>query len=263
MLEHSPTFNVLIIDALNLIRRIYAVEEKQHSQADALIVACRARISNAVKRLMKLHAFSHAVAVFDGRASWRYEYYPLYKATRAPMPELLQHRLHEVAEGFTQAGVFCYHPEQDEADDIIATFASKIVAAKGHAVIVSTDKGFLPLISADCQIYDYFQQKWLDVDFVVGKFQVELAQLHDYWALVGDKSNDIPGVKGIGKQTAIQLLKDYPDVQSALNSATLAPNTLQKLLADLDSFVLSKVLVSLRQDISLGLKLREIRINPH
>lgn len=254
--------SLLVIDALNLIRRIYAVEEKQHLSDDALIRSCKARVYNATKKMLKLNSFSYACAVLDGRDSWRYRFYEPYKANRQPMPERLKQHLHIVCEGFTQAGVFVYTPSEDEADDIIATLTHKSSVVGLNNVIASTDKGFLPLLDETVAVFDYFQQRYLDDEYVASKYQVKKAQFIDYLALIGDKTNNIPGVKGVGKQTTLELLTKYPSIDLALCSADPSiEKTVLKIEKDINNLVISRALLTLRTDIPLGINLKDIRIS--
>lgn len=257
---HKPS--LLIIDALNLIRRIYAVEEKQHVSDDALIRSCKARVHNATKKMLKLMHFNYACAVLDGRDSWRYQFYPLYKANRQPMPERLKQNLDVICEGFNQAGVFVYTPYEDEADDIIATLTHKSSAAGLFNVIASTDKGFLTLLDESVAIFDYFQQRYLNDDYVVDKYMVNKSQFIEYLALIGDKTNNIPGVKGVGKQSTVELLNKYGSIDVALSSADPSiKKTLLKIEKDINNLVISRALLTLRTDIALGINLKDIRIS--
>ncbi|KNC66258.1 flap endonuclease Xni [Pseudoalteromonas ardens] len=252
---------LLLIDALNLIRRIYAVDVDQQGVSEKQIMqSCKARVHNACKKLLKRIEPTHAIAVFDGERSWRYHYYANYKHSRKPMPEPLKQNLALIAEGFKECGVTAFFPEQDEADDIIATLASKASHNKVHAVIVSTDKGFLPLSSGNIEIYNYFSKSYYDHNEILEKFSVPYNALTELWALMGDKTNDIPGVKGIGKKTAIELISEFGQVEHALTAPTLAPATRRKLEQDLDNFILSKTLVSLQTDINLGFNLSQLRV---
>ncbi|ESP94403.1 MULTISPECIES: flap endonuclease Xni [Pseudoalteromonas] len=252
---------LLLIDALNLIRRIYAVDCEQSGLTDEQIIqSCYQRVKNATRKLLKTSQASHAIAVFDGDKSWRYHLYTEYKATRKPMPQQLKDNLEIVARGFTEQNVKAYFPVQDEADDILATLAYK---ASNHGVastIVSTDKGFLPLIGEHIQVYDYFKQQGISSEDVRSKFSLDKNQLHDFWGLMGDKTNDIPGVKGVGKKTAVDVLSQFTSVENALNSPSLHGTIRKKIETDIDNFILSKALVALRTDIEVGFTLKELRL---
>lgn len=176
------------------------------------------------------------------------------------MPESLKQNLSLIAEGFKTCGITTFFPEQDEADDVIATLASKASHNQVPSVIVSTDKGFLPLCSEKIAVYNYFSQSYMGHQQILEKFLVPYHSLTELWALMGDKTNDIPGVKGIGKKTAIDLLKEFGDVEQALNASSLSATTRRKLEQGLDDFILSKTLVSLQTDINLGFNLSQLRV---
>ncbi|ATC97151.1 flap endonuclease Xni [Pseudoalteromonas tunicata] len=252
--------HLLIIDALNLIRRIYAVDSNQSNQEELAIKNAINRVERAVSKLLKQTIPSHAIAVFDGENSWRYQFYPDYKLNRKPMPEVLQTNLTHFAKQLTNLGVISYFPQEDEADDVIATLADK--AAKQHinSTIVSTDKGFLPLLNQHIQVYDYFTAQYVSDKTIFDKFSVNKNQLTEFWALAGDPTNDIPGVKGIGKKTAQTLLAQYPSVTHALASTELNEKIRLKIESELNQYVISKTLATLRVDLPLGFSLKDLRL---
>ena len=96
--------------------------------------------------------------------------------------------------------------ESAEADDIIASVAVKMAQHGQQVTIVSTDKGFLPLLEQNIQVYDAFARQFHSTADVQQKFGVSTAQLVRYWSLVGDSTNNIPGVNGIGPKGAHDLL---------------------------------------------------------
>ncbi|WP_440056412.1 flap endonuclease Xni (plasmid) [Pseudoalteromonas sp. T1lg65] len=252
---------LLLIDALNLIRRIYAVNET-HEANDASIAVkntCNA-VQSAIKSLCKTHKPSHAVAVFDGDKSWRYHFYPQYKSSRKPMPENLKLSLSEFDGVIAKAGIKSFHPENDEADDVIATLATKAAASNVNVVIVSTDKGFLPLLSEKITVYDHFNRTSKTEQDVIDKYGVGCLELTRYWALCGDKTNDIPGVRGIGAKTACKLVKEHDSLTNMLASIAVKPAIKEKLQLGLDDYILSEALVTLRKDIELGFSMKDIRL---
>ncbi|WP_105169571.1 flap endonuclease Xni [Pseudoalteromonas sp. T1lg23B] len=255
---------LVLIDALNLIRRIYAVDEQHsHRSEKQTVLSCKSRVSHATRKLLKLTQATHAIAVFDGQKSWRYHYYDKYKHSRKPMPQLLSDNLDMIAEAFGDHGVTVYKPTQDEADDIIATLASKAKKAKVQSVIVSTDKGFMPLLDTKIEIYDYFKRHWLCDRDIEERFNVSKHQLVDFWALSGDKTNDIPGVQGIGQKSAAQLVNQYPQISAALEDPECKKALKNKLLAGMEDYVISKHLVTLRTDIHLGFNMKQLRLTCH
>jgi protein Xni len=254
--------HLLLIDALNLIRRIYAVDaNQQHHSDEHMLKASCARVTHACKKLLQTTKATHAIAVFDGDKSWRYHYYKDYKHSRSPMPTVLQHALPQFKEAIEATGIVVFEPINDEADDIIATLADKAANNQVNSTIVSTDKGFLPHLGEYIAVYDYFKKHYLDAQSIQQRFQVEQHQLIDFWALAGDKTNDIPGVKGIGNKSALQLLSSYSSIEQALEDEALSQTLRNKLTANMQLYVISKQLVSLRTDINLGFSLKQLRLN--
>lgn len=261
---------MVLIDALNLIRRIYAVQERPYLLNNELAENTKKQVlfntqqacSLALSKILEQLAPSHALAVFDSAAPcWRYQLYPDYKKGRKKMPEHLANKLTDIQDDFMQYNVDSLVSEQDEADDLIATLAVK-VALKGQQVtIISTDKCFLSLLNPNIQVYDYFNRRELDSNYVQEKFSVKPALLMDLWALTGDNTNKIPGVAGIGQVTASKLLNDYGSLNSILTSTDLKSSMAKKLAEHAEQISLSKKLLHLKQDIPLGFNLKELRLS--
>lgn len=183
--------HLLIVDALNLIRRIHAV------QGSPCVETCQ----HALDQLIMHSQPTHAVAVFDDEnrsSDWRHQRLPDYKAGRPPMPEELHNEMPALRAAFEQRGVPCWSASGNEADDLAATLAVKVTQAGHQATIVSTDKGYCQLLSPTLRIRDYFQKRWLDAPFIDKEFGVQPQQLPDYWGLAGISSSKVPGVAGIG-----------------------------------------------------------------
>lgn len=157
--------HLLIVDALNLIRRIHAV------QGSPCVETCQ----HALDQLIIHSQPTHAVAVFDDDArssGWRHQRLPDYKAGRPPMPDDLHNEMPALRAAFEQRGVRCWASDGNEADDLAATLALKVTEAGHRATIVSTDKGYCQLLSPGLRIRDYFQKRWLDAPFIEKEFGV-------------------------------------------------------------------------------------------
>ncbi|TMP42755.1 flap endonuclease Xni [Pseudoalteromonas citrea] len=253
--------NLVLIDALNLIRRIFAVDmQHSHHSDQQMIASCKARVKHATQKIIQLTKPTHMIAVFDGDKSWRYHYFEQYKHSRKPMPSLLFDNLTTICEAFSELGVTAYRPEQDEADDIIATLACKAQTGGIPSTIISTDKGFYPFMSDYIGIFDYFKKAWVTDEEVESRFGVAKASLVELWALAGDKTNDIPGVAGVGNKSAVALIKEYGNVDTAMAHEQFKPALRNKIAEGMDNYIISKNLVSLRTDIHLGFNLNQIRL---
>lgn len=259
--EKTVSGQLLLIDALNLIRRIYAVDSNQNKYSEQqMITTCCQRVAQACKKLLRVTNATHAIAVFDGNKSWRYHFYPQYKNSRAPMPTLLKENLTQFISAIEQIGVVVFAPDNDEADDIIATLAHKAALHGVSSTIVSTDKGFLPALSENIHIYDYFKKEYIERNAILERFAVEQDRLIDFWALAGDKTNDIPGIKGIGLKTAQEVIRKHQNIADAISDETISQALRNKLDAGMQDYIISKQLVSLRTDIHLGFSLKQLRL---
>ena len=176
------------------------------------------------------------------------------------MPEHLAAKLSDIQDALLSKGIDSIEPEEDEADDVIATLAIKVALRNQKVTIVSTDKCFLSLINENIQVYDYFNRRFLDDNYIEQKFSVKSNQLIDLWALTGDSTNKIPGVAGIGQITAAELIKDYGSVNAILAADKIKSSVKQKLDQGKDMLKLSHQLLTLKQNIPLGFNLKDIRL---
>lgn len=263
------TVHLVLIDALNLIRRIYAVQERPFLLNNELADNTKQQVlfntanacELALQKLLEQLQPSHALAVFDSQAPcWRYDLYPDYKKGRKRMPEHLANKLADIQDRFMEHHVDSLVSEADEADDLIATLAIKVALRGQNVTIVSTDKCFLSLLSPHIQVYDYFNRRYLDQEYVLNKFSVKPDKLMDLWTLTGDSTNKIPGVAGIGQVTASQLLNQYGSIKSILSATDLKRNISEKLLQNEEQIALSRKLLTLKLDIPLGFNLKDIRL---
>ncbi|RKF18104.1 flap endonuclease Xni [Alginatibacterium sediminis] len=253
--------HLVIIDALNLIRRIDAVQSK-HNSDEAVLNSARSKVlDQAINKLQQRLNPSHSIAIFDAPtpSSWRYRRYPEYKAKRKPMSPNLQSALLNIRQHWQEQGLFCYINAVDEADDLIATLASKAAEQQVNVTIVSTDLGFHQLTNPRVQLYDYFKQCYLDQRSYFDKLNLQPPQLLDYLALIGNSGANIPGVAGVGPKSALQVLQRYGNIETALNNADDSVTTLKKIRDAVDDFQLAKELLSYRLDIELGFSLRQLR----
>ncbi|WP_371189156.1 flap endonuclease Xni [Thalassotalea maritima] len=261
--------HLVLIDAMNLIRRIYAAQERPYAMLDELsdttltqlIHNTKVHTSNALQKILNQHQPTHALAVFDCQGEcWRHKLFSDYKKGRKKMPEHLASSLSSIQDSFMKLGVDSLESEADEADDLIATLAVKLALKGQNTTIISTDKGFLPLIGHHISVYDYFNKRYFDAEYVQNKFQVNIDQLVDYWTLTGDATNKIPGVAGIGPVTAVQLLQQYGSLRGILSAADLKKSLTKKLQEHHDEIKLYHQLLTLKKDIPLGFNLKDIRL---
>jgi len=254
--------HLLILDALNLIRRLYAAQPLQTLPAEAALKATRQTLMRTVQALLAQFRPTHVLAVFDGeQPSWRHGCYPEYKAGRSPMPEPLRQGLDSLQAALWELGIDSLLSEGDEADDLIATLSHQLCRRQQAVTLISTDQGFCQLLDSGLQIRDHFNKRWLDAAYVQHSFGVQPAQLVDFWSLTGIGGANIKGVPGIGPKGARALLTEYGDLEQLL--ADPAPGkAAAKVQAHAEAALLAQKLVRLQLDIPLGFNLRDIRYPP-
>lgn len=246
--------HLLIIDALNLIRRIHAASGS----------SCLNVCEQSVKQLLGHTQPTHVVAVFDEddrENSWRHQLLPEYKAGRSPMPDELHQQLPEIKTMLLNLGIESWHSGGDEADDVAATLATKVAQAGHNVTIISTDKGYCQLLSPSIRIRDYFQRRWLDLAFIRAEFGVEPSQLIDYWGLCGVSSSKVTGVIGIGPKSASELLQTYPNLETLYQNIEDVPTKWQnKLITHKEAAFISRKITTLQTDIQLNGNLQQLRL---
>lgn len=250
---------LLILDAMNLVRRLFAVQQQQNADTDAQLIATRAALAQAAGKLLTRFRPSHVVAVFDGApVGFRHRLYPDYKANRQPMPDALAGYLGELQQALWQQGIDALLSDSEEADDLVATLACQLARHGKNSVIVSTDKGFCQLLGPHIQQWDHFGQRWLDEQHVQQKFGIAPAQLVDYWALTGVSGSNVKGVPGIGPKRACGLLQQFDNLDTLLTAPATSKeqNIVQQ---HRDEALLARQLVKLVDDIELGVNLQQLR----
>ena len=245
---------LLLIDAFNLIRRIF--EARLGSDLESVVSASK----QSSQRALREHEPTHVVMVFEKHdRTWRHLLYKNYKANRSPAPEVLLGGVDEFVAGFKEIGINSFALDSYEADDLIATFASGVANAGNQAIILSSDKMYLQLLSAQVKVANHFSHQFLEQSDVEQRYGVGVRQLTDYWALVGDSSNNIKGVPGIGPKTAVKLLDQYGSLDRIL-SERRENKFLDKIHQNEQLAIRCKQLVTLKTDVELGTNLRIFRM---
>ncbi len=250
---------LLLVDALNLIRRVYAAQPGE--DGPPRVEGARDACVRSLQRALRESRPTHAVCVFEGEGvSWRHERYAQYKAGRAPMPPALKEGLPGYQEAFLLDGVSSLSFPGLEADDVAATLACKVAERGGRVRILSTDKMFLQLLSDRISVRDHFAQRELDGAYVKKKFGVEPEQFVDFFSLTGDNTNNIPGIPGVGPKRAAALLKECGSLEKALASASRQKGSLREHLEQHGgTALLARDLVRLKTDLELGVNLKSFR----
>lgn len=208
-----PQFSLLLVDGLAVVYRAFhaipALSTKSGEPTNALFGFIK-----MLRQLEEQWRPTHRAVVFDGGLpAARLSLLPEYKAQRDPMPEALRVQLEPINTFLRLAGWASIRPEQEEADDALATLARRAEQAGGRTVIASSDKDLLQLVNEVIQVVPPTKDAVpLGPIEVRAKLGVNPDQVVDLLALVGDSADNIPGVPGIGPKTAAQLLGDFHDL---------------------------------------------------
>jgi DNA polymerase-1 len=210
--------------------------------------------TNMLAKLMKEHVGTHLAVIFDaGRVTFRNRLYDSYKAHRPPPPEELIPQFALVREATEAFGVPAIELADWEADDLIAAYARATTQEGGHVTIVSSDKDLMQLIRPGVDMLDPIKQKPIGPAEVMEKFGVLPDKMVEVQALIGDSTDNVPGVPGIGPKGAAQLINEFGDVESVLAAApAMKPSKRRDMLIEhADKARISRQLVLLREDTPL------------
>ncbi|MDH4242251.1 MAG: DNA polymerase I [Nitrospira sp.] len=174
-----------------------------------------------------------AVAFDEKGPTIRHEEFKEYKAQRPPMPDGMQAQIPYIHRAVEALNIPAVKQAGYEADDLIGTLARQAEHAGYDVVIVTGDKDMLQLLTSHVRIYDPVKDKWLGEPECVAKFGVEPGRVVEVMGLMGDASDNIPGVKGIGEKTAIKLISQFGTIEELLRRLDeVAPARIKTLLTD-------------------------------
>jgi DNA polymerase-1 len=255
----APPHLVLIDGSGFIFRAFHALPPM--TRPDGTPVNAVFGFTNMLARLLREHAGTHLAVIFDaGRQTFRNRLYDQYKAHRPPPPEELIPQFALVREATDAFGVPAIELADWEADDLIAAYAAAAEAAGGTAVIVSSDKDLMQLIRPGITMLDPIKQQPIGPAEVVAKFGVGPDKMIDLQALVGDPTDNVPGVPGIGPKRAAELLGEYGDLEHVLAAApAMKPGKRRDVLIEsAERARLSRELVRLREDAPLPLPISQL-----
>ena len=195
---------------------------------------------------------THFAVVFDHSSyTFRNDLYPDYKATRTDPPQDLLTQVPHIKEAVRAYGLPCLEQEGYEADDIIATHATKAGERGARTVIVSSDKDLTQLVGERTVMFDPMKNLLIDEAAVRARYGVGPSQMIELQALMGDSSDNVPGVPGIGPKTAAQLLERFGTLDDLLarTDEITQKKRREVLEAHADDARLSRELVTLRRDV--------------
>ena len=248
-----------LIDGSSYIFRAYYGVRADLSTSDGFPTNAVYGFANMLLKFLREYEPRYLGMVFDSKGEvFRNEIYPEYKANRDQAPESLQLQFPKIFELVRAFSIPMLAMEGYEADDIIGTIAKAQEGLK--VVLVTGDKDFCQLVSEDVTLVDTMRERVTGVREVRQKYGIEPGQMIDFFALVGDKVDNIPGVAGVGEKTASALISKYGDLDSVYsNLEELRPSVAQRLKEHKDDAYLSHKLVTIKTDVGVGTGIEDFR----
>lgn len=205
-------------------------------------------------KLLKERRPEGVVMVFDAKGkTFRSELYPEYKAHRPPLDDDLRVQIPYIHRLVEAMGIPLVSIPGVEGDDVLGTLARSAVARGDTAILVTRDKDLMQLVGDGIQMWDSMKEEVIDVAAVEKRFGVDPARVPDCLALIGDTSDNIPGVPGIGATGAAKLLSEYGSLEQLLNHADeIKGRRGEALRAGAETARLAKQLATIRTDVDLG-----------
>jgi DNA polymerase-1 len=272
LMQLPPSPRLFLIDGYALIyRAFFALITRPLTTSRGENTSAAWGIVNFLQRLLGTHKPDYLGWVHDSGLSFRHEQYPAYKATREKLSDELQadfdRGMERISELLAAYDIPVLSLEGYEADDVIGTLAKQGVAAGVNVVVVSGDKDFQQLVRPGIWLLNpgrggpaSVEEQWVGVENGAERLGVPPEYVTDYLALVGDSSDNVPGVRGIGDKTACELVATYGSLEEILAHAAEIPKKRPReaLLAHAAEARLSKQLVTIRDDLPITLDLSRL-----
>lgn len=271
-LPQSP--RLFLVDGYALIyRAFFALISRPLTTSRGENTSAAWGIANFLQRLLTSHRPEYLGWVHDSGLSFRHERYPAYKATREKLTEELQsdfdRGMERVCALLSAYDIPIMALEGYEADDVIGTLVKKSVDANLNVVVISGDKDFQQLVRPGVWLLNpgrggpaSVEEHWVGVENGAERLGVPPSFVTDYLSLVGDSSDNVPGVKGIGDKTACELVAQYGHLEEILAHAAelTKKRPREALLAHAENARLSKELVTIRDDLPIELDLDALKV---
>jgi DNA polymerase-1 len=260
--------HVFLVDGSGYIFRAYHALPPLTRKSDGLQINAVLGFCNMLWKLLNEmkpeDKPTHLAVVFDkSEKTFRTDLYPQYKAHRPDIPEDLIPQFPLIREAVRAFDIPCLEQQGFEADDIIATYCRQACEANATATIVSSDKDLMQLVNDCVTMYDTMKDKKIGIPEVIEKFGVPPEKVIEAQALIGDSTDNVPGVPGIGPKTAAQLLTEYGDLETLLARASeiKQEKRRQTLIDNAEMARISKRLVTLDQNVPLEVPVEDLAVH--
>jgi DNA polymerase-1 len=218
-------------------------------------------VASMLKKLMQQYQPDYIAVVFDAPGkTFRQDIYPEYKAHRPPTPVELKSQYQPLVELIQALGLQVFAVPGVEADDVIGSLAKQAEAQDLPCTIVTSDKDFAQLVNQHIRLYNSMSDQWLDRTGVWEKYGIYPEQFKDYLCLIGDTSDNIPGIYKCGPKTATKWLETYGTLEQIIEHATEIPGKIgENLRQGIEFFQISKPLVTIALDLDLPIQISDLK----
>ena len=254
-------YQLVLIDGSSYLFRAYHALPQLVSSKGQPTGAIKGVIS-MIRKLMSDYPDSQIAVVFDAKGkSFRNKIYPEYKAHRPPMPDELRSQIAPIQEIIRLMGLPLLIVDDVEADDVIGTLAHQATTQKMDVLISTGDKDMAQLVTPHVTLINTMTDTFMDRSGVVEKFGVKPEQIIDYLALVGDTSDNIPGVPKCGPKTAVKWLAEFDTLDGVVENAdTIKGKVGENLRASLELLPVSYKLATIKTDVDLDNTVDELEL---
>lgn len=252
---------IILVDGSSYLYRAYHALPPLENSKNQPTGAIKGVIS-MIKRILIDHPESDLAVVFDAKGkTFRHDMYTEYKANRPPMPEDLVSQIEPIHKIIQLMGIKLIMISGVEADDVIGTLAEQARKKKLDTVISTGDKDMTQLVCKNVSVVNTMTGELLDESGVKEKFGVPPEHITDYLALIGDKSDNVPGVDKVGPKTAVKWLDEYTNLENVIkNAESLGGKVGENLRSSIDTLKLAHDLVTIKRDVELPFGIEELKV---
>lgn len=252
---------ILIDGSSYLYRAFYVPQLKRMQTSSGQPTGAVFGTVNMIKSLMAEYPDSNIVAIFDAKGkNFRHELYEDYKANRPPMPDELRSQIDYVHRGIKAMGIPLVATPGVEADDVIGAYAKQASDLGQTVLVASGDKDLAQIVNDNVSLIDTMKKVIMDPAGVEEKFGVRPDQIIDYLALMGDSSDNVPGVPKVGPKTAVKWINEYGSLDGVISNADKIGGKVGENLREfIPQLPLSKNLVTIRNEMDVDPALSELK----
>ncbi len=261
MSDKNTTKPLVLVDGSSYLFRAFYALPASLTSPDGMQTNAIHGVLNMLDRLRKDYQPDHMIVVFDAKGkTFRNDLYPEYKATRPPMPDELREQIEPLYEIVEAQGYPMIIMPGVEADDVIGTMAC---GYDGDVIISTGDKDMAQLVNDRVSLINTMSNTFFDRQGVIDKYGVPPELIRDYLALIGDTSDNIPGVPKVGPKTAVKWLKQYGSLENIMAHADEFKGKVGEYLRESLTFLpLSYELVTIKCDLELDCSPEFVSFNP-